>query len=79
VPKLWTDTVEQHRRAIRAVEQLNATAARAQTAVREATLVLLERHPRSYAWRTMARIPLAGANHQSWIEPERIVGHNARP
>jgi len=65
--------------AITAAEQLNATTARAKTAVREATLVLLERRPRSYAWQTIARIPLAGANHQPWIEPERIVGHDARP
>lgn len=55
--------------AITAVEQLNATAARAQTAVREATLVLLERHPRSYAWQTITRIPLAGANQSGQPEP----------
>jgi 2'-5' RNA ligase len=45
--------------AIEAVEKLNATA-RIGITVTEGTLVLLERHPRSYAWQAVSRIPLAG-------------------
>jgi 2'-5' RNA ligase len=44
---------------IAAVEKLHA-AARADTVVTDAALVLLDRRPRSYAWETVARIPLAG-------------------
>jgi 2'-5' RNA ligase len=46
--------------AIAAVDKLNATAPWAEAAVAEATLVLLERRQRAYAWRPVARIPLAG-------------------
>lgn len=45
--------------AVSAVEKLNATA-HIEVTVTEGTLVLLERLPRSYAWRTISRIPLAG-------------------
>jgi hypothetical protein len=65
--------------AITAVERLNATTARVRSPSGKPPLVLLERRPRSYAWRTVARMPLAGASHQPWTEPERIVGHDARP
>ena len=51
--------------AIAAVEKLNATASVSVT-VTEATLVLLERHPRSYAWETVSRIPLAGERGRHW-------------
>jgi 2'-5' RNA ligase len=47
--------------AIAAVGKLNATAPWAEAAVAEATLVLLERRQRAYAWQPVARIPLAGA------------------
>jgi 2'-5' RNA ligase len=46
--------------AIAAVGKLNAAAPRAEAAVAEATLVLLERRQRAYAWQPVARIPLAG-------------------
>jgi hypothetical protein len=46
--------------AIAAVEELNASAPRAETTVNEAMLVLLERRHRSYAWQPVARIPLTG-------------------
>jgi len=42
------------------VEKLNASAPRAETTVKEAMLVLLERRHRSYAWQPVARIPLTG-------------------
>lgn len=45
--------------AIAAVEKLNATAS-ATVSVTHVTLVLLERHPRAYAWRAVSRIPLSG-------------------
>jgi hypothetical protein len=44
--------------AIAAVEKLNATAC-ADAIVTDAALGLLERRPRSYAWRAVGRIPLA--------------------
>jgi 2'-5' RNA ligase len=47
--------------AIAAVGKLNATAPWAEAAVAEATLVLLERRQRAYAWQPVAWIPLAGA------------------
>jgi len=47
--------------AIAAVGKLNATAPWAEAAVAEATLVLLERRQRAYAWQPVARIPLVGA------------------
>ena len=47
--------------AVAAVSKLNATAPGAEAAVAEATLVLLERRQRAYAWQPVARIPLAGA------------------
>lgn len=45
--------------AIAAVEGLNATAS-IRVTVTEASLVLLERHPRAYAWSTFFRIPFSG-------------------
>jgi 2'-5' RNA ligase len=46
---------------IAAVEKLNATArADVTVTVGDGALVLLERRPRSYAWQTVARIPLVG-------------------
>jgi 2'-5' RNA ligase superfamily len=47
--------------AIAAVSKLNAAGPWAEAAVAEATLVLLERRQRAYAWQPVARIPLAGA------------------
>lgn len=45
---------------IAAVEKLNATArGNVTVTVRDAALVLLERQPRSYAWQTVSRVPLA--------------------
>jgi 2'-5' RNA ligase len=43
---------------IAAVEKLNASAPRAEAAVEEVLLILLERRYRSYAWQSVARIPL---------------------
>lgn len=54
--------------AIAAVEKLNATASVTVT-VTHATLVLLERRPRSYAWQALSRIPLSGYGtglHRGW-------------
>jgi 2'-5' RNA ligase len=45
---------------IAAVDKLNASAQRVDLAVDHITLVLLERRPRSYAWRAISRIPLTG-------------------
>jgi 2'-5' RNA ligase len=45
--------------AVAAVEKLYA-AAHASVTITHGTLVLLERRPRSYAWRAVSRIPLAG-------------------
>lgn len=45
--------------AVAAVEKLHA-GAHASVTVADGTLVLLERRPRSYAWRAVSRIPLAG-------------------
>jgi len=44
---------------ITAVEKVR-TANRAEVTIREASIVVLERGPRSYAWRAISRIPLAG-------------------
>jgi 2'-5' RNA ligase len=44
---------------IAAVEKLNSTA-QVSVTITHATLVLLERRPRSYAWQAVSRIPLAG-------------------
>jgi 2'-5' RNA ligase len=43
---------------IAAVEKLHSTA-RVSVTITHATLVLLERRPRSYAWQSVSRIPLA--------------------
>lgn len=51
--------------AIAAVSKLNATAPGAGAAVAEATLVLLERRQRAYAWQPVARIALAGARGEA--------------
>jgi hypothetical protein len=51
--------------AITAVEKLNASGASAVAVVQAAALVLLERHPRSYAGQAIAQIPLAGTGHQT--------------
>ena len=45
--------------AIAVVEKLSPTA-QARVRITEATLVILERRPRSYAWNSVSRIPLAG-------------------
>ncbi len=44
---------------IAAIDGLNASAPSIDVAVDRVALVLLERRPRSYAWRTASRIPLA--------------------
>jgi 2'-5' RNA ligase len=44
--------------AIEAVEKMNSVA-HANVTIKHATLALLERRPRSYAWQTVSRIPLA--------------------
>jgi 2'-5' RNA ligase len=44
---------------IEVVEKLNS-AAQVSVTITHATLVLLERRPRSYAWQAVSRIPLAG-------------------
>jgi 2'-5' RNA ligase len=45
--------------AIAAVEKMHVTA-RVSITITEVALVLLERRPRSYSWRVVSRIPLAG-------------------
>jgi hypothetical protein len=48
-------------KVVAAVEKLNATArSDVRVKVTHATLVVLERRPRSYAWDVLSRIPLAG-------------------
>ena len=48
---------------ISAMEKLNASAERADVAVNQVTLVLLERRPRSYAWRAVTRMALGGQEY----------------
>lgn len=45
--------------AIAVVEELNPTSS-AHVTINEGSLVLLERHPRSYAWQVISRVPLTG-------------------
>ena len=45
---------------IAAVETLNASRPRAEVTIRQAAVVLLERHQRSYAWESLSRVPLTG-------------------
>jgi hypothetical protein len=45
--------------AISAVEKLNS-AAHVSITITEASLVLLERRPRSYSWQMVKKIPLTG-------------------
>lgn len=45
---------------ISAVEKVNATRPHASVIIGNGTLILLERHPRAYAWKAVSRIPMTG-------------------
>ncbi|GAA5060858.1 2'-5' RNA ligase family protein [Nocardia callitridis] len=47
-------------RVVEKMGQVNGKVGAARVTVREATMVLLERRQRSYAWEVIARVPLAG-------------------
>jgi hypothetical protein len=57
--------------AVAAVEKLNATA-RVDVTIEDASLVLLARRQRSYAWQAISRVPLDGRPFLLQVEPYRV-------